>query len=144
MKKLNVFFIGIVMLLFTACNMPQPNELGEKFETQQPMSIDDLLAELQTKPSVNNVQIQGTIYKSCMSEGCWFILKDKNGNEFYIDVKDKKFRLPNTSAGKDIIALVDASKKNDIDTTEAGAIDENEKYVLETRGLKFVEKSDLK
>jgi hypothetical protein len=132
---MRTIFLGLIMALAVGCNMPMPTELGEKFEVDNPISIDVLLEKLQDNHEINNVQVEGEIYKSCLSEGCWLTIKDKSGNANVINVKDKKFRLPNTSAGKKAIILLDAK----VGVLES---DENKepKLLLNARGIKFEEK----
>lgn len=132
MKRVNLLVLSLVIFLATSCNMPEPKELGAKFEENNPISIDDLIAQLQTTPLIKAVQLKGEINKSCLSEGCWFTIKDKNGESYTIDVRDKKFRLPNSSAGKTVVALLDAK----IDTTQ----DEPE-IILETIGIKYLDEN---
>ncbi|MCB0507791.1 MAG: DUF4920 domain-containing protein [Chitinophagales bacterium] len=103
-------FSSIVFCLFLTACTSSSQQFGEQFKEQNPISIDEALNQLQTNPIISNVQISGKVEKSCMSEGCWFTIKNKDGNEIYLDVKDKKFRLPTNSAGKTVVLLADVQK----------------------------------
>lgn len=110
-----------------ACQTTSKN-LGEKFEPRNTVSVHNVVERLKTEPVVNNVQIEGKIAKSCMSEGCWFTIKDDStGNEILFDVKDKKFRVPINSPEKQVIVLADALKDS---TSE-------QKFTLSVKGLMF-------
>ena len=94
---------------------------------KDPISVDSILHQLKASNSVSNIQVEGKIEKSCMSEGCWFTIKDDNGNEILFNVKDKKFRVPINSPGKAVVVLADAVR----DTTSQQMAE------LSVRGLRF-------
>ncbi|MFN8297043.1 MAG: DUF4920 domain-containing protein [Chitinophagales bacterium] len=124
MKK--IFYVLIFISMMVACESTTKN-LGEQFTVQQPVSVDEVLAQLQSNNSLKDIQIEGTIEKSCMSEGCWFTIKDTSGTEILFNVKDKKFKVPTNSPGKVAIMLADAAR----DTTSEQKVD------LEVKGLMF-------
>lgn len=124
MKK--IFYVLIFISMMVACESTTKN-LGEQFTVQQPVSIDEVLVQLQSNNSLKDIQIEGTIEKSCMSEGCWFTIKDTSGTEILFNVKDKKFKVPTNSPGKVAIMLADAAR----DTTSEQKVD------LEVKGLMF-------
>jgi len=49
-------------------------------------------------------QISGTIEKYCKGEGCWFTIKQTNGNYILVDLEEKKYVLPRNIDGKEVIA----------------------------------------
>jgi hypothetical protein len=49
-------------------------------------------------------QISGTIEKYCKGEGCWFTIKQTNGNYILVDLEEKKYVLPMNIDGKEVIA----------------------------------------
>ncbi|MFN8283112.1 MAG: DUF4920 domain-containing protein [Chitinophagales bacterium] len=117
----------LILMSIMACQTTSKN-LGEKFEPRNTVSVHNVVERLKTEPVVNNVQIEGKIAKSCMSEGCWFTIKDDStGNEILFDVKDKKFRVPINSPEKQVIVLADALKDS---TSE-------QKFTLSVKGLMF-------
>src|SRR5437868_10991092 len=97
----------ILSVLLLACQSTTKN-LGEQFTPKNPVTIDALLEKVTKEHSAEAVQIEGEIEKSCMSEGCWFTIKDQAGNEIRFDVKDKKFRVPINSPGKEVVVLATA------------------------------------
>jgi len=124
-----LFILFGLMTLIASCQLT-PSQLGENFEEKNIISIDDLIANLQTNHEIKDAQIAGTIYKTCLSEGCWFKIQDKNKNEIILRIKDKQFRMPNTSAEKKVVVLVDATLS---DTTRTS----DEWYAIEVKGIKF-------
>jgi hypothetical protein len=124
MKK--ILYSLVFMSLIAACESTTKN-LGEQFTVQQPVSVDEVLAQLKTNNSLKDIQIEGTVEKSCMSEGCWFTIKDASGTEILFNVKDKKFKVPTNSPEKVAILLADAAK----DTTSEQKVD------IEVKGLMF-------
>ena len=65
--------------------------------------------------------------KSCMTEGCWFTIRDASGKEVLFNVKDKKFRVPVNSPGQAVILLADATQDTSVE----------QRSVLSVRGMRF-------
>lgn len=104
----NIVYATLLLLLFS-CKSTTKN-LGEQFTVENPITIDALLEQLSTKDSLMGIQIEGTIAKSCMSEGCWFTIKDKSDKEILFDVKPGAFRVPINSPDRTVVVLADAIK----------------------------------
>lgn len=109
MKRL--LYTCIIAILFMACEQTTKN-LGQTFTPQHPVSVSEVLNQVKTTSPIKDVQVEGKIEKSCMSEGCWFTIKDSSGTEITFDVQDKKFRVPTNSPGKTVIVLADAAQDN--------------------------------
>ncbi len=124
MKYLMLSFFAV--LFFVACDN-SPKQLGEKFTAQKTISVDEVASQLQSQPTLQAVQIEGIIDKSCKGEGCWFTIKDAQGTEILFDIKDKKFKVPTNSPGKTAIVLADA----EVDSTA------DQKFNLLVKGLMF-------
>ncbi len=124
MKQL--FYSLLFISLMTACESTTKN-FGEQFIIKNTVSIDGVLAQLKSVAILNNIQIEGKIEKSCMSEGCWFTIKDVTGKEVLFDVKDKKFKVPTNSPTKTVVVLADAIQ----DTTS------EQKVTLYVKGMMF-------
>ncbi|MDB5228469.1 MAG: hypothetical protein JWN78_2662 [Bacteroidota bacterium] len=116
-----LLLIGVISCQSTTKN------LGEQFMVKNPVSVDSVLHQLSVSNSIPDIQVEGKIEKSCMSEGCWFTIKDLGGNEILFNVKDKKFRVPINSPGKEVVVLADAAS----DTTS------KQRAELSVRGLRF-------
>jgi hypothetical protein len=101
--------------------------LGQTFTPQNPVSVDAVITQLKTTPEVKDIQVEGVVDKSCKGEGCWFTIKDANGEEITFDIADKKFRIPTNSPGKTVIVLADATQ----DTTS------EQQMALSVKGLMF-------
>jgi sulfur carrier protein ThiS len=106
MNKL--IYVCAAVLLFSCTSTTK--QLGEPFTAANPITVDELLEKMTTNDSLSGVQVEGTVVKSCMSEGCWFTIKDKSGTEILFDVKDAAFKVPINSPDKTVIVLADAAK----------------------------------
>lgn len=107
MKQL--FYSILFMSLLTACESTTKN-FGEKFAVKNPVSLNEALAQLTSNNNIKDIQIEGKIEKSCMSEGCWFTIKDSTGTEIKFDVLDKAFKVPTNSPGKTAVILADVAQ----------------------------------
>lgn len=116
----------ILSILILACQSTTKN-FGEQFTPKNPVTIDALLEKVTKEHSAEAVQLEGKIEKSCMSEGCWFTIKDQAGKEIRFDVKDKKFRVPTNSPGQEVVVLADATQDS---TSE-------QEIILEVRGIRY-------
>jgi uncharacterized protein YdeI (BOF family) len=126
---MNKIICALTALLLFSCQSTTKN-LGEQFEVKTPVSIDALIKQLDSMPSVKDIQIEGTVAKSCMSEGCWFTIKDAGGTEILLDIKDKSFKVPTNSPGQTVIVLADAVKNSSAKSDE-------EPYNISVRGMRF-------
>ncbi len=129
MKQL--FYSIIFISMLTACESTTKS-FGEKFSVKNPVSVNGMLAQLQINNVLNDVQIEGKIEKSCMSEGCWFTIKDSTGAEILFDVKDKKFKVPTNSPGQTVVILADAQLH-----TEISGSKESQKTEVQVKGMMF-------
>ncbi len=102
----NIYLI-LAIAVMSACQSTTRN-LGTPFVVKDPLTVDAAIEQIKSHPSSENIQIEGKIAKSCMSEGCWFTLKEASGQEVLLEVKDKAFRVPINSPGRTVIVLADA------------------------------------
>ena len=120
----------ILLIILTtaiiACQSTTKN-LGEQFTPRNPVSVDSLLQQLSTVNQIKDIQVEGRVEKSCMSEGCWFTMKNAMGKEVLFNVKGKKFRIPINSPGMEVVVLADAGTD----------ITAEQKTVLSVRGMRF-------
>ena len=98
------FFVSVI---FTSCQT-DVKTLGKKFTESNPISVDELISKTKAEGHLDQAQVTGKIDKSCRSEGCWFTIKDNNGAEVYLDIKDKGFKMPLNSPERQVVALVNA------------------------------------
>jgi len=124
MNKL--FYTIFLAVLFWGCEQTTKN-LGQTFTPEHPIALNEVLNRLNMTTPINDIQIEGKIEKSCMSEGCWFTIKDSSGTEITFDVQDKKFKVPTNSSGKTVIVLADAA----LDSTS------EQKVSLSVKGMMF-------
>jgi hypothetical protein len=123
---MRTIYLFVAIAVMTACQSTTKN-LGSNFAVKNPISVDAAVQQIKSNPTVENLQIEGKVEKSCMSEGCWFTLKDASGQEVLLDVKDKAFRVPVNSPGKTVIVLADAAQDT---TTE-------QQFVIAVKGMRF-------
>ena len=124
MKKL--LYSLLLVSIMTACESTTKT-FGDAFIVKNPVSVNDVLAQLKSAKELKDIQIEGKIEKSCMSEGCWFTIKDATGTEITFDVEDKKFKVPTNSPGRTAIILADAAQDS---TSE-------QKVTLSVKGMMF-------
>lgn len=120
---------ALTAVLLFSCQSTTKN-LGEPFEVKNTVSVDALIKQLDSIASVKDVQVEGKVAKSCMSEGCWFTIKDADGTEILLDIKDKSFKVPTNSPGQSVIVLADAVKN-------ASPKADEEPYSISVRGMRF-------
>lgn len=104
MKKL-LFILSVAMLSMWACSdvkMKSDGKYGEAVSADSALTVAEVMQLMQTQ-STANVVVKGTINGVCKSEGCWLTLENKNGEEFFIDIKDKAFHLPFNVEGKQAV-----------------------------------------
>ncbi len=124
MQKL--IFMVFICLGMAACQTTTPH-LGEAFEVKNTISVDSFVKKIGTESSLKDLQIEGTIAKSCMSEGCWFTIKDVSGKEVLFNVKDKKFKVPINSPDKKAVILADATSEST----------DGQPFTISVRGMMF-------
>ena len=98
----------LLIAILVGC-MSTTKHFGQVFEPKAPVTVDSLITALHDKGSLKDVQVEGKVEKSCMSEGCWFTILDANGKEVLFNIKDKRFRVPVNSPGQSVVVLADAS-----------------------------------
>lgn len=126
-----IIYVFLLAVSISACQSSTKN-LGEQFQVKNTVTVEQLITDLKTRNIIKDVQVEGKIEKSCMSEGCWFTINDATGKEIFFDIKDKKFRVPTNSAGKIVVVLADA-RLVAADTTT----NQPEKTELMVKGLLF-------
>jgi hypothetical protein len=119
MKKLVLIVTVVIGML--ACNndprtkLSQSGNFGEAFDTSNAMVIGDMDVLLNMSSSLG-LKATGTVAQYCKGEGCWLTLKNENGENVLVEVKDKAFVLPYNIDGKTAIVNGVASRE----TTEEG------------------------
>jgi hypothetical protein len=129
MKKL--IALMLIATAFAACNndprmkLPQTGNYGIAFTETNTITAEQLVQALDT---TNNfaVQVTGTVSQYCKGEGCWLTLKNNNGDDVFVNVKDKAFVLPYNIEGKTAIingiAIRDTSNEKTELSIEADGI----------------------
>ncbi|MCU0443229.1 MAG: DUF4920 domain-containing protein [Bacteroidia bacterium] len=106
MKKLiALVFISAIVI---ACNndprikLPQTGSYGVSFTETTSLTTEQLVKALDTTNTIS-VQVSGTVSEYCKGEGCWLTLKNSDGEDVFVNVKDKAFLLPYNIEGKKAI-----------------------------------------
>jgi len=106
MKTTNILFVTI--LVFAACNnnprmkIPQTGNFGNAFTESNPLNVEQLATSLDSNNTFQT-QVLGTVSSYCKGEGCWLVLKNNDGEDLFVNVKDKAFVLPYNIEGKTAI-----------------------------------------
>jgi photosystem II stability/assembly factor-like uncharacterized protein len=117
MKK--IFLIAMLAVAIVACDNNPRTKLaptgtfGVAFNTDSALTIAQVNEALVNQTSLP-VKVKGTVAEYCKGEGCWLTLKNENGEDVFVEVKDKAFVLPHNIEGKTAIANGVAS----VDTTD--------------------------
>lgn len=75
---------------------------GEDFSYVNLLTPEQLLIEMDGNDSLD-VMVTGVISGVCKHEGCWITLTTKDGDDIYINTKDKAYSLPTSVLGKTAI-----------------------------------------
>lgn len=119
MKK---FFLSLLVLatLFSACNSTKNSisstsssskssddgkHFGAKINTNGAVSYDQLLTDLNSKDSINNVKVMGKVDGVCQVKGCWINLVSEEAGKpkMFVKFKDYAFFLPKDIAGRKVV-----------------------------------------
>lgn len=118
MKK---FFLSLLVLatLFSACNSTKNSisstssskssddgkHFGAKINTNGAVSYDQLLTDLNSKDSINNVKVLGKVDGVCQVKGCWINLVSEEAGKpkMFVKFKDYAFFLPKDIAGRKVV-----------------------------------------
>jgi uncharacterized protein YdeI (BOF family) len=99
----------IVVLVLFSCNndprlkLPQTGNYGVTFTADSVLSVKQVAEALIIGDDIP-VTVSGTVTQYCKGEGCWLTLKNDDGEDLFIDVKDKAFVLPYNIENKTAIA----------------------------------------
>lgn len=73
--------------------LPSTGAYGKPVDTENILTVSQVLAALDTVSEMP-VTVEGTVADYCKGEGCWLTLKNDNGDNLLIEIKDKAFVLP--------------------------------------------------
>ena len=107
MKKF-IFIIAAIVVTI-ACNtdprlkLPQTGTFGTAFTADTTVTVAQVTEALLVGNNIP-VKVTGTISQYCKGEGCWLTLKNDNGEDLFVEVKDKAFVLPHNIEHKTAVA----------------------------------------
>ena len=79
---------------------------GEKITPEGAITYDELLQQLGSADSINNVKVSGTIDGVCQAKGCWMNIvsnTDKSKESMFVKFKDYGFFMPLDASGSTAI-----------------------------------------
>ena len=103
-----IYSVVIALVLFSCNNdprlkLPQTGAYGVNFSVDSTVTVKQV-AEALILGNEIPVTVTGTISQYCKGEGCWLTLKNDDGEDLFVDVKDKAFVLPHNIENKTAIA----------------------------------------
>ncbi len=84
---------------------------GKSFKVQSVQTPEQLVARLESQPTIPKVVVKGKISQVCQAEGCWMKLKNTAGEDMLVKFKDHSFLVPKDIAGKNAVVYGTAMRK---------------------------------
>lgn len=109
MKRLFTSVLFLSFFIFSV-NAQEGKLYGKKFETKQAISVEDLQKKMGDKNEMP-VVVNGTIEEVCQVAGCWITLKNEQGENLFVKIKDHEFAVPKNMSGHKAIVKGTAMKK---------------------------------
>lgn len=109
MNMKNILWSCCLLLILGSCNndprlkIPQTGSFGVAFTADSNVTVKQVAEALMAGNEIP-VTVSGTISQYCKGEGCWLTLKNDDGEDLFVDVKDKAFVLPHNIENKTAIA----------------------------------------
>jgi hypothetical protein len=101
-------FIVLVSLLYMVSSSYAQKDnyqsFGEKITAEPAITVQDLLAAMEGKDSVE-AKISGQISNVCQMKGCWMNISNRATEEesVFVQFKDYAFFVPKDASGKEVI-----------------------------------------
>lgn len=113
MKKIFSFLVIVAfMASCTATTQISGDTFGDKITVKSPMTYDAMLAKLEKKGGLEQVQVKGKVREVCQKKGCWMtIYSDNTSQEMMVKFKDYGFFVPKDISGKTVIMEGNAYKE---------------------------------
>jgi hypothetical protein len=108
MKKY-LLLLAVTALLGNTCEARKA--YGKSFKVAAVQTPEQLTTKLESKTTIPNVVVKGTIAQVCQAEGCWMKLKNTAGDDMLVKFKDHSFLIPKDLAGRPTVVYGTATKK---------------------------------
>lgn len=103
----NLFYLSFIALFLFSCSGPvKPAKVegemsfyGSEIPVENAVSINDLLARMNTSDTLTDVIVSGEIVETCAVKGCWMTINNSNGEDMRVKFKDYGFFVPTEGAG---------------------------------------------
>lgn len=120
-------FSTLVVLLTLSCNSNDDKKMfyGDKFEVNAPITPDELIHAIDKDSFTQDIQVSGTIDKSCGHTGCWITLKNDKDKTIFVSYKDDAFTTAKKIDGKQVTLIGSGSyneKKEEYEFVASGVI----------------------
>lgn len=79
--------------------LPPTGNFGAVIQTDGSADINSLSSAFETESPVA-VKVYGTVADVCQHSGCWLTLKQENGTDIMVNMKDESFNVPKDASGK--------------------------------------------
>lgn len=110
MRSLIIFFFTVLVIVSgckdkSAPHPDNPNLFGATLSEGAPITLGELITQLESTGEVKNVKVKGTVESVCQAKGCWMNLKsdDFPGKLVFVKFHDYGFFVPKDIAGMDVI-----------------------------------------
>jgi hypothetical protein len=96
MNVIRTMCCGAALAVVAGCaNSRDWYQYGARFP-----AADDVQTVAEIDGDERNVIVEGTIGEVCKTMGCWLTLRDGNGHELFVLLKDHAFFVPRNAAGR--------------------------------------------
>jgi hypothetical protein len=115
-------FSTLIVLLSISCNSNGDGGVkifyGEKFEVATPITSDELIHAIDNDSLTQEIQVSGTIEKSCSHSGCWVTLENEQNKKIFVSYKDDGFTTAKKIEGKKVTLVGTGSHNEEKDQYE--------------------------
>jgi hypothetical protein len=105
MKKTVDTLLVLVLMTLGACSTSNSNEnqtnFGKAIDTSGAIQISEAVALLSTTDSTACIVV-GEVTSVCQGEGCWFKLKQAQGEDVLVLTREQSFSVPKNLSGKSV------------------------------------------
>ena len=104
MNRILFSIVGLFLIFAVGCkpkdalvsSKDTANTFGSDFKVEKVMKLDEVMAMLQTKESLDDVVVEGQVEGVCQAKGCWMNLSNgKNKDKtMFVKFQDYGFFMP--------------------------------------------------
>ncbi len=116
----NLLFALLIAATISACNneaapkeeasameettaTQKPKNFGKVISADGAMTMDELLAQMESQDSILNIKVKGKVGDVCQKKGCWMNIVDSKGEkDIFVQFKDYGFFMPKDLTGSTV------------------------------------------